>query len=234
MKKEHVFASGNNFENYLKSIGCIFYAPLTQGDLTDHISGASFIDPSGNAVQWDDSVQMYKFLKKEKSQEKYFPVNLLYDAQTNPTGLRQVSDQDYTLVCRCKRLSITTYGYPNYFTIGGYIDTTTVRPGVGSYREESDRESTRTRFLIIDKSLNYRLGYCDGGEVSVFYSAIISSNAPTHLLNNYPSSIFTRVAVNPKRDSGDPIDMHCYVGRIMIFNRALTNGELVLLDNDTI
>ena len=39
----------------------VFYAPLTQGDLSDHVSGVKPTTDSGCSYVWDDAKQMYLF-----------------------------------------------------------------------------------------------------------------------------------------------------------------------------
>lgn len=226
MKREE-YKSEQTLLDWLKSMGCIFYAPFTYGDLTDHISGSTLVDPSGTSVEWDSTMQMYKFLKTAKSQEKYFPVNLLYNAQTNPRGLQRLETQDYTIVGYTMRTEITAYGYPPYIVIGSYKDTADYIPSLASIREETDRESARARFLR-KSSMTQHIGYCDNNAIGYFSNLAIASNSRA-MLSNIQESMFSKVTINPKRDNNDPITMNCYVKDAMIFNRALTDTELIAI-----
>lgn len=226
MKREE-YKSEQTLLDWLKSMGCIFYAPFTYGDLTDHISGSTLVDPSGTSVVWDSTMQMYKFLKTVKSQEKYFPVNLLYNAQTNPRGLRRLETQEYTIVGYTMRTEITTYGYPPYIVIGSYKDTGNYEPSLFSFREETDRESARVRFIRVF-SMTQQMGYCDNNAIGYFVNQAIASDN-RNLLSNIQESMFSKVTINPKREGNDPISMNCYVKDAMIFNRALTDTELIAI-----
>lgn len=57
-KREHHTAQ--SYIEWLKSLGCVFYAPLTNGDLTDHISGQPLVVTNGT-VTWDSVENAYKF-----------------------------------------------------------------------------------------------------------------------------------------------------------------------------
>lgn len=63
MRREHHI-------NRLIPENCIFYAPLTQGDLTDHISGinASYGNHPNGSVEWDSNVGAYHFYKNGAGQ----------------------------------------------------------------------------------------------------------------------------------------------------------------------
>ena len=43
--------------------GCILYAPLTESDITDHISGNSFVPFGIDSMAWNNSMQAWRFHK---------------------------------------------------------------------------------------------------------------------------------------------------------------------------
>lgn len=63
MRREHTSES-QSYIDWLKSIGCVLYLPLTQdGDLQDRISGASLqYTGSGTQAYWDANEGMYVFV----------------------------------------------------------------------------------------------------------------------------------------------------------------------------
>lgn len=50
-----------SYIDWLKSLGCVLYLPLTQGDLQDKISGAYLIANQGASITWDNSKGAYHF-----------------------------------------------------------------------------------------------------------------------------------------------------------------------------
>ena len=68
MRREHTISSESLPE------GCVFYAPLSQGDLTDHISGvtASFGSTPNGEVTWDSTIGAYHFYKMGIGQSCYW------------------------------------------------------------------------------------------------------------------------------------------------------------------
>lgn len=76
MRREHT--SSSITPNVPFAEDCIFYAPLTEGDLTDHISGASPITQSNTLFQWDSNMQMY-YLESNPGTTGYYVSPLYYD-----------------------------------------------------------------------------------------------------------------------------------------------------------
>lgn len=80
MRRDSI-SSSNDVEGDL-----IFYAPLTNGDLTDHVSGVSATfgsDPNGS-VTWDSNVGAYHFYKMGTGQSCYWDgLNLGLDLTNN-------------------------------------------------------------------------------------------------------------------------------------------------------
>ena len=57
-RREHI--TSQSYIDWLKSLGCVFYAPLIQGDTRDYISGQDIVISNGT-VTWDNSENAYKF-----------------------------------------------------------------------------------------------------------------------------------------------------------------------------
>lgn len=50
-----------SYIEWLKSLGCVLYLPLTEGDLQDKISGVSLIANQNASITWDSAEGAYKF-----------------------------------------------------------------------------------------------------------------------------------------------------------------------------
>ena len=64
MKREH--KTTESYVNWLKSLGCVFYAPLTEGDTRDYISGQDMTIIQN--VTWNSSNNSYYFQFTNTSQ----------------------------------------------------------------------------------------------------------------------------------------------------------------------
>lgn len=58
MRREHY--ESQSYIDWLKSMGCVFYAPLLQGDTRDYISGKP-LEQSNGTFGWDSNIGAYKF-----------------------------------------------------------------------------------------------------------------------------------------------------------------------------
>jgi len=209
----------------------IFYAPMSNGDLTDHISGNSLNMVNPSRVTWENSVGMYKVIKETQANEMYWNVNLRYDAMTNPYGIQAVNTQDYTLYCYCQRLSETYYSYPPFFILGSYVSSTSWNPSLQSNRFDE----TGSREFLLGRCCVKQGGYYDtysyyNNELCLIENEAIS-NTSLQYCSNWVNDNFVRVAVNPKRGSQDP-NINIYISNLMIFSRALTDDEIIFLSNN--
>lgn len=202
----------------------VFYAPLTEGDLTDHVSGQSLVYPSGRVV-FDSERGMYLFSKMPKTNEIYFPVNL-YAA-----GIQQCR---YTIFVDCQAQTYGYYNYPPYVVIGGYSDTTSWRPSVACIRDESNttRGLRKKRAFVATKSATmapeYSAYYIDDAGVHYVFGENNLSLGSVIDPQNWTPIMKQRVSLNPKRDSNDT-NYKVYLKDIRIYNRALSENELAQL-----
>lgn len=217
MRREHTSSSIMPDVPFAEDL--VFYAPLTEGDLTDHVSGETLIYPSGS-VNWDSTEQMYLFNKGLKSDEIYFPVNI-YNAG--------VIQQPYTIFADCKAETYAYYNYPPYVVIGGYSDTTSWRPSLAcSNNESSTTRGLRKKRLEVFQNVNpYRSRYYID-ETGVYNFCTESTSSSIQDPANWTSVMKSRVALNPTRDGND-IGYRVYLKDIRIYNRAFTTSEITLL-----
>lgn len=207
----------------------VFYAPLTQGDLTDHISGNSLVFTEGNVV-WDSEVGMYRFNLAEKSQESYFPCNIYAEGLTA---------KPYTVFADCYPVKVLDddYGannYPPFVVIGGYSDTewSSWRPGVASSNSESNttRWSRRKRVVMINAASPYQCGYVidSAGNVTTIFAETSTSSITNPA--SWPAIMKQRVAIRPCRDPNDnSFKRDAYIKDVRIYKRAFTPAELATL-----
>lgn len=53
--------NGRSYIEWLKSLSCVFYAPLKEDDFTEYISGEPLTVTGNGSMVWDSSRQMYHF-----------------------------------------------------------------------------------------------------------------------------------------------------------------------------
>lgn len=58
MKREQI--TSQSYIDWLKSLGCVVYLPLSEWDLKDYISGVNIVQDAGS-FEWNTSKQMYQF-----------------------------------------------------------------------------------------------------------------------------------------------------------------------------
>lgn len=227
MARRHYNIESDNFPK-----GLIFYAPMNQGDLTDHISGNDLQGYDSNKVQWDSSVGMYKVIKQAQADEMNWNVNLLYNATTNPNGLQLIADQNYTVYAYCQRLTTTTNNYPPYAILGTYATSDTFNPGLQSMRVEANIGTRELLLGRVYRRINRNTEWITiyNGAVNI-YNTEVNAGA-RHNPANWVQTNYTKVAVNPKRGQYDPANINIYISNIMIFNRALSDDELIFLSTN--
>ena len=67
MKREEI-QQEQSYIDWLKSLGCVFYAPLTQDDLKDYISGNTGVLTGYGSMVWDGNENMYMFTSPSLAQ----------------------------------------------------------------------------------------------------------------------------------------------------------------------
>lgn len=109
MRREHVL---DNISNIPFAEDLVFYAPLTEGDLTDHVNNLQGKVRTTAFITWDSSVGMYLI---DSPQKNYLNGGIYWE-------LPQPMMKPWTIYCRCN--FITSSGN-NYSGIAGLINTTT-------------------------------------------------------------------------------------------------------------
>mgnify|MGYP003408262231 FL=1 len=209
---------GGNLPDVPFAENLVFYAPLTEGDLTDHITGNTLNYTQG--LQWDSAMGMYKFDKVDKAYEMYYDVNLV-----DIVG-------DYTLVCEYKPSSISRYNYPVVLILGSYAESDEWRPGIASNSSDTSGERAEQRLRISTYSIETKtaLVYMINGQGDVEFLCDYGNQTNTICIpDNWNSSnkCRTRLSVCPKRDHNDT--MAVWIKDIRIYNRFFTPEEIAQL-----
>lgn len=212
---------GGNLPDVPFAENLVFYAPLTEGDLTDHISGNTLnYNASLNPVFWDNEKKMYRFSKVAKPYEMYYNVNL--------DGIVG----DYTIVCEYLPERTHTYNYPTVLILGSYASSDVWRPGMYSLRNDLSGERALQRMRIWPYSIETQTAnmYMINGEGNVEY--LCQYGVPSDTIcapHNWDNSNMcrTRVSINPKRDNNDTYAV--WIKDIRIYNRFFTQEEIAQL-----
>jgi hypothetical protein len=124
MKREHT--TTQSYIDWLKSIGCVLYLPLTQdGDLQDRISGASLqYTNSGTRAYWDNNEGMYVFVGPSYHTQSYTLANS-WSAATFP-------DNEVSVLTTFKKKSANGNG--TFMCVGNYtaIGNATMQAGTSN------------------------------------------------------------------------------------------------------
>ena len=190
----------------------IFYAPLTQNDFTDHISGVSLnAGPIPSRMSWDSTKQKYKVTKRGGSGTE----NLCWSG----IDLTSITNA-YTIVCDAQAETYSRYNYPNIVTIYTFNNGTIWLPGVigMDWESSSDKVTLRRRAIIVNGS--------SFGQYTAGYGIVANTNPSSNAFpQNWSSSWFTLLSLQDRRSSNEP-NISCWVNNIRIYNRALTQSEI--------
>lgn len=116
MKREHI--KSESYIDWLKSLGCVLFLPLTYGDLQDKISG-SHMAYTGNGAQlyWSSSESMYVF-----TGPSYHVISYTLDNGWSPATF---PTNEFTVLTTFKKKSTSGNGQilicGNYAPLGGAI-----------------------------------------------------------------------------------------------------------------
>lgn len=205
--------------------GLVFYAPMSQGDLTDHISGNSLVIANPNKVTWDSDNGMYRVQKDTKANEMYWSVDLTLNMEAT-------AEQNYTMYCWAQRLNTNQFqNYPMFFIIGSYRQSDTFNPSCFSMKFEDTvaRELVQAHITRKNGTVGNFITYHDD-TLDNYYNENLASTT-RHYCNNWVNDNWAKVAVNPQRHANDT-NIAILVSNIMIFNRALSDSELIYLSTN--
>lgn len=224
--------SGQSYIDWLKSLGCVFYAPLTQGDFTDHIGGTTgspYNDTALNNLQWNSSVGAYRLVSSTWGAN---PLRFqMIDLQTRWNGALS-----WTWVMDIRKINYVAFqmiiGYiPN--TANNWTNINNNGWPLDFVRTAETSTSQFNRFALTMEYINdtqyHYIRYRDG--------EIIYDNPNYYQSDNYekkrfpvnwPAAYFNYVSIcsciNPNDHKTDAYIKNCY-----LFNTALTREQILSL-----
>ena len=193
----------------------IFFAPLSYGDLTDHISG-NMLNNYSSFVSWDSSQQMYH-VNKPTTRENcpYWNVDF--------TGvLQKTSSQTFTFIVDGISVKSSRFNYPEFFSLGHFYNGDWVPSIAVDGWRESDKTAFKRRVTIFDGSDVLR--YADG----VLTERIPQGSTSGWRVSKWQIQSFQKVCLNPLRGN-DEAGLDIYVKNLRIYNRALSIEEAMSL-----
>lgn len=117
---------GGNLPDVPFAENLVFYAPLTEGDLTDHISGTLATTDSNCTYQWDDLIGMYKLKARSSQNGTNYPSALKWSIPS----MNLTQGQALTLVIDVKEIHVNGNYYAPMISVpsmsqqgGAYICT---------------------------------------------------------------------------------------------------------------
>jgi len=202
MKREHT--TSQSYIDWLRSMGCVFYAPLIQGDTRDYISGQDIVISNGT-VTWDNSENAYKFYGP-------YALNSYIASWRNLDMDLNINNLAYSMLCEVKgnnsNIVPICLGGRNNVTMNlatGYINTwfklATSLPNV----------SPRTQWW-----------YTDGNISTSFPNGYNRGNNPIVA----PSAAKYSVECNSSGNYSSGLNRTYYMRNAYIFNRALSQDEI--------
>lgn len=201
----------DSYIDWLKSMGCVFYAPLSQGDTRDYISGQDLVVSNGT-VTWSVNENAYQFYGPY-SLNNFIASwqNLNLDIDTNNfagSWMYEVKGNNVNIVPIC-------FGGRNFAQniSTGYINqwfkwATTI--------PASDGVTPR-----------YQYWYTDGNYSSLYPSGFNRGTSPTVL----GSAAKLSVECNPSGSVSYILNRTYYMRNIMVFNRQLSQNEVKQVQN---
>ena len=199
----------------------VFYAPLTEGDLTDHVSRTSMVDGNRGTYIWDSEKKMYlfSFTNSSSGTVGYWDVNL---------RMSTIETQSYTLFCKIICDDVSS-GRPYVFGLGNFDMSNSYKPSVcaGHYYGRNSNQKI--------ESISYIAAVRDGLQGKLYYYPCVNnqwdeSSTGTHMSNpenwNNINLCGSRVCVCIRRDNFAP---KFWIKDARVYNRALSAQDLAQL-----
>ena len=203
----------------------VFYAPLTEGDLTDHISGKSPSTDSGCTVTWNSTYNMYQLYCSGGAYRAALRwVGLtLYDAGHN------ISTDGLTVTAKIKFISQSGNNYSALYSCDSLKDT------FGQY--------TRNKAYLYN--CNYRYGSSGtglGSNVNQLTTTLVRSGSPNikwyknSTLANSTNWDTANISTTRAPDTLSLCEMHTnntnmtiLISDVRVYDRALSDSEVAQL-----
>ena len=208
-RREHI--TSQSYIDWLKSLGCVFYAPLTEFETRDLISGSQMQQGNNGTVTWDANEQAWFF------QDLYANVYDVVASWQNLSLPFDISNIGFSL---CYEINIYQNGYDSYF--GAVIPLVSGGRTIALNARYATSQShiwykVAQVFPKYEGTSRYSYTYSDGNIVS-------SVNRGT---TRYTGNSLTNTRVDSNyRNSNFYSGAKYYMRNAMIFNAALTQTQI--------
>lgn len=206
--------------------GCIFYAPLTQGDFKDHVSGATMIHNTNvGTVTWDATHNMYNFTQTNGQRN----CCIGYWNTDFAPYFQGLYSESYTMYAR---VVVTPSGGRPYLVGLGNFNTDSVYkpnlqcPSFGGWSTNTP-VTTPTGGAIGRRGSDGYLLYWPKDFYDSSQTATTSKGNPANW-DKTTNHCLDRVCVHLCRDNGY-LNMTFLIQNLMVFNRYLDQSELTQL-----
>lgn len=215
MKREHIISGTEPLPPFSENL--VFYAPLTNGDLTDHISGTNPTLTGNGIMTWDTNEQAYMFKMTTSSNSCIAYWNVDFTGRMN----LNVS-QEYTIFSKVKVVNYVS-GYPYILGLGNWNNSSSYKPHINA--ETCGHPSTIMNCACIRYS-NNSMYFMQANRTETNSSSHMSNPANWNNINLCAN----RVCVYFRRWNEDTANnAYAYIKDCMVFNRALTPAEVAQL-----
>lgn len=221
MRREH--KSEQSYIDWLKSLGCVFYAPLTENEVNDVIGGGVFSLTAGENMTWDSNKQMWLF-----EDNVYIPgqnVGGRIGRWTNVSNMGfDITNIGYSLLFE---VNIVQNGFhPSYTTPPKGCLIPLVLEGVGGWNlmEANPFEGRTYKISFVypkydGSSGRYNTAYADGNQIRNLYIGNTKATGTSQT-----NSIVNTGFINSYRNAYSGCKY--FMKNAMIFNRQLTQQEI--------
>ena len=218
MKREHIFDKGD-LPPFYEDL--VFYAPLTEGDLSDHISGNTMSVLSPGGVAWDGNMGMYLFngAAPARTFKTLFSWNGLdLDLQTTVTA----SVLHHTIHHKLTFVSSGIYhrAYPTFSYVRGTNQYAYICLYAKSYYN----------YNFIDNELYSITEVIDGSTTNLYVNGIRTASVSTILNGNMSySQLGTTFNIYPLHQGDTAQGGISYNRDIRVYNRVMSDSEVAQL-----
>lgn len=200
----------------------IFYAPLTQGDTTDHISGQDIHIRHAGALTWDNAEGAYKF----SGSYAEFYSQFYWSNLSLGLNVSSANTVEYTMYSKIKIVSAVDITYSRFFPSVGRTD------GSGRYVGSPLFQCTSFYFTSYTSSHWYEFVGSIANNVGNNYVDKILARTTTsgYGVSGLPASDMNKyVSIFPIYNINGAHSGVAYVRDVRFYNRALTAAEIAQL-----
>lgn len=236
MRREHKQPRGNTpLPPFTEDL--VFWAPLSQGDLTDHISGETGVSSSNCSAVWDSTEGMY--LLSAATTDAYGRGHnsdaLRYNSAALRANLNGTQTTGMTVYMLLKEHTYVPgpsgiYGVSRYFSCSDMYDVWETSPRMnmlvdGARLQQGQIDTTKMWKVVVVYSPTARqIKIYDNGSQLIIFSWTDTPAAPLSV------GLLSKNGHGTSTTSGyNTISFSAYVQDVRIYNRQLTSLEVAQL-----